>query len=476
MSNVSSGIKNWSTTEANNQPDTTDAFTITGDVRAVQVAVKYLYSQDTIASATTTDLGSKDAASLTVSGTTTITGLGTVDAGIRKKVIFSGALTLTHNGTSLILPGAANITTVANDRAEFESLGSGNWRCNYYIRGDGTALLPFTDTNPIVRGSADPTKQVRFEVDGLTTATTRVITVPDSSFTLTGPDLSQTFTNKSINMSGNTITGTKAEFDAACSDGNFLYAGAVTTMTSTTGTTITTSTGTQNFTSAGGALNFDLVTTNTATGRQQIGNPGGADLFRVRNANATALDLDASNHFAPGVDNTQNNGSAAKRWKEVFAGTGTINTSDARQKTAVSQLSASEINAARQLADEIGWFQFLSSVATKGASARHHIGMTVQRAIEIMQANGLDPFGYGFICYDKWEDFIIEHEAVYVEHEPQFNAEGEIVEEGWTEKVSPQWTELVTAAGDAYGFRSDQLNLFIAAGMNARLKALEEKQ
>jgi hypothetical protein len=238
MSNVSSGIKNWSTTEANNQPDTADAFTITGDVRAVQVAVKYLYSQDTIASATTTDLGSKDAASLTVSGTTTITGLGTVDAGIRKKVIFSGALTLTHNGTSLILPGAANITTVANDRAEFESLGSGNWRCNYYIRGDGTALLPFTDTSPIVRGSADPTKQVRFEVDGLTTATTRVLTVPDSSFEITGNDLSQTFTNKNINLTDNTLTGTMSQFDTACTDGNFAYqaqAASFTTITTTSG-------------------------------------------------------------------------------------------------------------------------------------------------------------------------------------------------------------------------------------------------
>lgn len=43
---------------------------------------------------------------------------------------------------------------------------------------------PFTDTTAIVKGSADSTKQVRFEVDSLTTGTTRVITVPDKDINL----------------------------------------------------------------------------------------------------------------------------------------------------------------------------------------------------------------------------------------------------------------------------------------------------
>lgn len=45
-------------------------------------------------------------------------------------------------------------------------------------------MAAFSDTNPVVKGSADATKQVRFEVDGLTTGTTRVITVPNKSGTL----------------------------------------------------------------------------------------------------------------------------------------------------------------------------------------------------------------------------------------------------------------------------------------------------
>ena len=64
-----------------------------------------------------------------ITGTTTITSLTEKTAGVRRAVKFSGVLTLTHNATSLILPGEANITTAANDRAEFISLGNGNWIC-----------------------------------------------------------------------------------------------------------------------------------------------------------------------------------------------------------------------------------------------------------------------------------------------------------------------------------------------------------
>jgi hypothetical protein len=93
-----------------------------------------------IASDTTTDIGAATGNFVDVTGTTTITGLGTVQAGTRRVVRFTGALTLTHNATSLILPTAANITTAANDRAEFISLGSGNWICTNYMPASGAPL------------------------------------------------------------------------------------------------------------------------------------------------------------------------------------------------------------------------------------------------------------------------------------------------------------------------------------------------
>jgi hypothetical protein len=90
-----------------------------------------------IASATTTDLSTRTGNFVDITGTTTITGLGTVDAGQAVLVRFTGALTLTHNATSLILPGTSNITTAANDRALMISLGSGNWLCAMYEKASG---------------------------------------------------------------------------------------------------------------------------------------------------------------------------------------------------------------------------------------------------------------------------------------------------------------------------------------------------
>jgi len=85
-----------------------------------------------IASASSIDIGAATGQYVDITGTTTITALGTVAAGTARVLQFDDALTLTHNATSLILPGGANITTAAGDVAAFVSEGSGNWRCTNY--------------------------------------------------------------------------------------------------------------------------------------------------------------------------------------------------------------------------------------------------------------------------------------------------------------------------------------------------------
>jgi len=58
----------------------------------------------------------------------------------------------------------------------------------------GSGGLPVVDTTAIVKGSADPTKLLRFEVDGFTTGTTRVLTPQNADYTIAGTNISQTFT------------------------------------------------------------------------------------------------------------------------------------------------------------------------------------------------------------------------------------------------------------------------------------------
>lgn len=99
-----------------------------------------------IASAGTTNVGAATGQYLKVTGTTTITSFGTVNAGVVRWVEFAGALTLTHNASSLKLPGGGNIVTAAGDVGCFVSMGSGNWKCLHYARADGSAVASFTGT------------------------------------------------------------------------------------------------------------------------------------------------------------------------------------------------------------------------------------------------------------------------------------------------------------------------------------------
>jgi hypothetical protein len=106
------------------------------------------HAEASVASATTTDLGAQISDLVLISGTTTITGFGTADAGRIVKVRHSGAALLTHNGTSLILPGAADITTAAGDTYEAESLGSGNWVVRAYQKASGLAVVSSVTSGP----------------------------------------------------------------------------------------------------------------------------------------------------------------------------------------------------------------------------------------------------------------------------------------------------------------------------------------
>jgi hypothetical protein len=151
----------------------------------------------------------------------------------------------------------------------------------------------------------------------------------------------------------------------------------------------------------------------------------------------------------PGADNSQSLGSASFRWSVVYAGNGTIQTSDADDKEWLATgLSAAELQAAKRIAAEIGTFRWLASVAQKGEAARVHVGVRAQAVWAIMADEGLiDPVvegappdsHYGFLCHDAWpadEDAGIE-------------------------------------ACARFGIRPDQLALFLIAAQEVRIAALE---
>lgn len=158
--------------------------------------------------------------------------------------------------------------------------------------------------------------------------------------------------------------------------------------------------------------------------------------------------------LSPAADNAYPIGSAGSRVSAVYAANGAIQTSDARLKTEVRGLTESEMGAAKEIAREVGIFQWLARVAEEGDEARLHAGITVQKVMEIMRSYGLDPLKYGFVCYDEWE------ETSEVISDPDDNSKS-------TTKITP--------AGNRYSLRYSELNVFIARGLEQRISELEAK-
>lgn len=102
-----------------------------------------------IASASTCNIGAATSPIVQVTGVVGITSFGTVPNCLRF-LRFGGALTLTHNGTSLVCPGGANITTAAGDTCIAVSDASGNWRIWKYQRAGS---VPYTTASPTFTGT-----------------------------------------------------------------------------------------------------------------------------------------------------------------------------------------------------------------------------------------------------------------------------------------------------------------------------------
>ncbi len=164
-----------------------------------------------------------------------------------------------------------------------------------------------------------------------------------------------------------------------------------------------------------------------------------------------------NDQLSPETDNSMVLGRSNGRWSTVYAATGSINTSDAREKTTITPLGEALSRVAARIKASIGTFQWLEAVERKGADrARIHIGVTAQAVEAAFEAEGLDASRYALFC----EDALTEE----VEIEPaRINESGEIESPGRYETrpmLEPDGTPRTRK-----GVRADQLFwLLLAAG------------
>ena len=124
----------------------------------------------------------------------------------------TGATALTV--ASVAITNKTLVTAVGTDHVLIsDASDSGNLKKALVSDFGGGSSLPVVDTTSIVEGSADATKEMRIEVDGLTTGTIRVAPMPDADITL-GTDADAIHNNVASEISGIThkVTPVNGDF------------------------------------------------------------------------------------------------------------------------------------------------------------------------------------------------------------------------------------------------------------------------
>lgn len=114
--------------------------------------------------------------------------------------------------------------------------------------------------------------------------------------------------------------------------------------------------------------------------------------------------IDELGDFYPGVDNDYSVGTGTNRTSVIYSATGTINTSDANEKTEIVDFSEAEKRVALRLKSKMKRFKFKDATVKKGENARYHFGAIAQEVKAAFEAEGLIAEEYGVFCSDTLEN------------------------------------------------------------------------
>lgn len=103
-----------------------------------------------VASTTTMDIGSVNANTLIVTGTSGVTSFGTAPEGTVRTLIFNSSFFIS-SGAAITLPTGGVITTEVGDVAEFISTAANKWKCISYVRASGQALVGAAPTYTVTQ-------------------------------------------------------------------------------------------------------------------------------------------------------------------------------------------------------------------------------------------------------------------------------------------------------------------------------------
>ena len=116
--------------------------------------------------------------------------------------------------------------------------------------------------------------------------------------------------------------------------------------------------------------------------------------------------------FYPNVDNSYDLGLNVRRFDDIYATNGTIQTSDRNEKQDIEELSEAEQRVAVAAKALLRKFRWKSAVAEKGDDARIHFGIIAQDLQAAFEAEGLDAGRYAMFISSTWWETQTEVPAV----------------------------------------------------------------
>jgi hypothetical protein len=148
-------------------------------------------------------------------------GLLTVSGNIAAGNVSATKGTFTGIQGTLLTSSQPNITTVG-DLGSLTVDGASTLSGSLTVAGASTLTGALNLKNNIIfEGATDNAFETTLTVTDPTAD--RTITLPDATTTMVGTGVTQTLTNKTIALGVNTVSGTAAQFDTACTDTNFVF-------------------------------------------------------------------------------------------------------------------------------------------------------------------------------------------------------------------------------------------------------------
>jgi hypothetical protein len=131
-----------------------------------------------------------------------------------------------------------------------------------------------------------------------------------------------------------------------------------------------------------------------------IGSPSGNDAYLLLGSDFVA----PATSTGTARDGAIDLGASGRRFKDIYATNGTINTSDRNEKQDIEELSEAEQRVAVACKGLLRKFRWKSSVEEKGDDARIHFGIIAQDLQDAFTAEGLDAGRYGMFINSTWTD------------------------------------------------------------------------